>query len=125
MRELKFRAYQVATKKMLPPEKVKNLRVAMDLHKKGRVMLMQFTGLKDCNGKEIYDGDTLIDKDVQLEKGVSLEETRQQVYWCEKSGSWKLDNTFIQNKINGYLLSNELKSFKYEVYGNIYEGGAK
>lgn len=124
-REIKFRAYQKTNRKMLQGDKLKNIGLAIDLHQRDRVVLMQFTGLKDCNGKEIYEGDTLIDKDVELEEGVKLEETRQQVYWCQKTGAWKLDNTFVQDKSSGYLLSNELESFKFEINGNIHEGGAK
>lgn len=119
--ELKFRSYNKETGLMKEWDfisKVKNLHKLMTLN---HVEVMQFTGFKDCNGVEIYEGDTLIDVDVTLEEGVKLEDTKQQVYWCSKLGCWKLDNTFTQNKSSGHLLANDLKDFRFKVIGNIYE----
>lgn len=120
-RELKFRAYNKATSKMMTWEfisKVCNLQKLMTLK---HVEVMQFTGLYDCNYNEIFEGDTLIDLDVELEEGVKLEDTQQQVYWCNKDGAWKLDNTYSQNKKDGWLLAKDLKDFRFKVFGNIYE----
>ena len=59
--------------------------------------------------------------DVELEEGVKIEDTQQQVYWCEKDGSWKLDNSFSQNKKDGWYLGKDLKDFRFKVFSNIYE----
>lgn len=71
MREIKFRIWDVENKKML---KVKELdfeatfyggRIAIrpkkcnDYFDTEDVILMQYTGLKDKNGKEIYEGDII------------------------------------------------------------------
>lgn len=90
------------------------------LFKMSEVRLLQFTGFCDSFCREIYEGDTLIDLDVELEEGVKIEETQQQVYWCEKDGAWKLDNTFSQNKSDGWFLGKDLRDFKFKVFGNVY-----
>ena len=55
MREIKFRAWSGSKKKMVEPMTIIN---PTNSHAGGDV-LMQFTGLKDKNGKEIYEGDIL------------------------------------------------------------------
>lgn len=121
MKNLKFRAYNNATDKMTDWEfirKVKNLNKLMTLN---HVDVMQFTGLKDCDGKEIYEGDLLVDIDVELEEGLKLEDTTEQVYWCEIFGSWNLDNTYSQNMKSGTNLAQDLRDFKFRVIGNKYQ----
>jgi len=114
-RIIKFRFWDKDLKKMCERKPAYN-----DFNHKNIVPL-EFTGFKDCNGVEVYDGDTLIDVDITLEEGVKLEDTKKQVYWCSKLGCWKLDNTFSQDKSSGYLLANDLKDFRFKVSGNIYE----
>jgi hypothetical protein len=57
MREIKFRAWDGETKQMVSWE-----YISKDLHaflypEGTPSLLMQFTGLKDKNGREIYEGD--------------------------------------------------------------------
>jgi len=58
MREIKFRAWDAEHKKMrghTDPQTIQAVIFGNDYG--GRIEIMQYTGLKDKNGKEIYEGD--------------------------------------------------------------------
>ena len=114
MREIKFRVWQKSLKRFMSQyydggerivmslegkplewDEMKNLREMSD-----DFVVQQYTGLKDKNGVEIYEGDI-----------VEIYNDEYLVHWNEIKAKWELGDrwAFIPNKI-------------CEVVGNIFEG---
>ncbi len=106
MREIKFRAWDKGFKKMLDWEAVGKLMGAQyfdSLIEEEKIILLQYTGLKDKNGKELYEGDILRCK--YQEKEINVIEWHGNGYW--------MTNNYGED----YLPVKE----NMEIIGNIYE----
>lgn len=106
-REIKFRFWSKVSAGMSPPATLQDIVYNIgQLAKRSNALsealavTMQYTGLKDKNGKEIYEGDIMqIDEDV-----------------CEvefEYGCFSVDNVMAMDGEDWYS--------DYEVIGNIYE----
>ncbi len=107
MRKIKFRAWDKKNKKFVNGKDVSEDRIPTKSTKQGfklmtSFVLMQYTGLKDKNGKEIYEGDIVNYHKSDIEGNVVT----------FKYGMFYL----INDSLHHYFCSGNL-----EVIGNIYE----
>ena len=126
MREIKFRAWLKEDKKMVNVETMDFTDKSIQYLKKSEIIntyilrrenfdnveLMQYTGLTDKNGTEIYEGDIVL---VKL-GGVST--------WYKTVVKFK-EGAFIASLIDGedyiYIFNRGFDNNDFEVIGNIYE----
>lgn len=119
MREIKFRVWEIHNKQMSQNANLWQLLTAklpISLNQHGQAderycVVMQYTGLKDCNGKEICEGDIL---------NAMVSKRRFTVFY--ENGAFQVRN----NERETYTLHELLRrrkhaKFETEIIGNIYE----
>lgn len=114
-REIKFRAWDKHKKKMyydLKIEPIVPLSINTFFLEATGLNWMQYTGLKDKNGKEIYDGDVIYDERKNKYKGYVI---------CDR-GAFRLKRfkKLKDSWLNDLALWHYTK-FPHGVVGNIYE----
>ena len=118
MRKIKFRAWDKENEKMMKVSSLHLENKEISVKENGTFHLfrmqdlMQYTGLKDKNGKEIYEGDVVL---VKL-GGIST--------WYKTVIKFK-EGVFIASLIDGkdyiYIFNRGFDNNDFEVIGNIYE----
>jgi len=111
MREIKFRCWDILNKEMFNVEimdfqKRKVYRDTVSYREFNDVEFIQYTGLKDKNGKEIYEGDIVILHNGKYKVIFNTEEAR----FVLRDDEFEMNIPFTNN-------NNE----RMEVLGNVYE----
>jgi hypothetical protein len=121
-REIKFRAWEKYLKEIIPVYNIDFVNRMINTESAWRtfneIELMQYTGLKDKNGKEIYEGD-IVKASSQGSWGTFEVKWRQ-----EGSPQWILYPAWQSEKfwhLHGTKLPNGDYIDLIEVIGNIYE----
>lgn len=111
MRKIKFRAWDETEKHMYNWSNLlnQNLKNIFTITEQCGYVLMQYTGLKDKKGKEIYDGDIL-----------QIDVDRAYIIWNEKYQYFQIlpiGNYYFDSDVVGQAL----EYLEAVVIGNIYE----
>lgn len=121
-REIKFRAWDIKDRRMIQSYAhggINNrLYIVSQADDAESIELMQYTGLKDKNDKEIYEGDII---SVFYASSVELDCWKAVVKWCG------VNPAFVLERVNSRFLSDIEYDFvkcgllELLVIGNIYE----
>lgn len=116
----KFRAWDKETKTMNGMAEIyRNRNQEIELHPRDEnIILMQSTGLKDKNGKEIFEGDILkvANNDSSWFEVVKYDHDKAMFISKEVNLKYEVPETPLYDLFSPYL-------FKVEVIGNIWEDG--
>lgn len=138
MREIKFRVWDSQNKSMYGWENLTDSNWKLqELYKPAvGIIFMQFTGLKDKNGKEIYDGDIVtlcnfnykkLTNEIDREKSIEMNLKKGVVEWMPNTCCFMVVERHLKCKIfdewnNSLPLRPSKKDdYEIEVIGNIYE----
>lgn len=110
MQEIKFRAWDTDKKEMIPAYLIAGQPwnvFASIFNKTGMWKYMQFTGLLDSKGKEMYENDVVFDEDGEYSKTVIIE-------WDNENASFFGRDIFTNDSFS-------MQEIDGEIIGNVFE----
>ncbi|EAE9075754.1 hypothetical protein BTW19_12655 [Listeria monocytogenes] len=125
MRDIEYRAFVKETKKMLPvtdlcfneTESVgvsgcgdANCTLCVDWYGFDDVVLMQYTGLKDKNGKKIFEGDIV---DISVYDRLDWSSIKGKVVFL--NGAWLVED------VGNFAITLQSETNEIEIIGNVHE----
>lgn len=125
MREIKFRAWGIKYKEMTEKFSVLNApgMINRRIDNGDKFVILQFTGLHDKNGKEIFEGDLVLNHrnahskeilQVKWQEGES-KQADDGIWWTHKKPG------FVFERINPGMHTVYVAEKDFEVIGNIFE----
>jgi len=123
MRSIKFRAWDSDEKVMLVDWRECYDWTINRAFSDTEYKIMQYTGLKDRNGKEIYEGD-IIERQEYPYYNNGLRNYLSVVDWFDEDACWYANIYAVSDRVVGSACGGILGEYSdWEVIGNIYENG--
>ncbi|EAC9723672.1 hypothetical protein N0C11_000514 [Listeria monocytogenes] len=125
MRDIEYRAFVKETKKMLPVTDLcfneteavgvsgcgdANCTLCVDWYNFDDVVLMQYTGLKDKNGKKIFEGDIV---DISVYDRLDWSSIKGKVVFL--NGAWLVED------VGHFAITLQSETNEIEIIGNVHE----
>lgn len=127
MRKVKFRAWSEYSNKLVVWEhmKVDETLGGVLNGEDEKIHVMQFTGLKDKNGREIYEGDILTSKHYPFQRDGEYN-YHVLVEWGNEQAAYYLTKYLANKNRHGvsHLISDSMEQYNmatFEIIGNIHE----